>query len=91
MDIRGGYAKPNITKILWIQLILLPVTTVQWIFFYFRWFWKFGVRKEDYGDEEKLYLIRKNMKLSSDHFAVKWILQIKPFKRYMLEYFLVFD
>jgi DnaJ family protein C protein 25 len=70
MDIRGGYAKPDISKVLWIQLILLPVTTVQWIYFYARWFWKFGICKEEYGDQEKLHIIRRNMKLSTDHFSV---------------------
>lgn len=71
MDIRGGYAKPDISKVLWIQLVLLPVTFVQWIYFYARWFWKFGIRKEEYGDKEKLHIIRINMKLSTDHFAVR--------------------
>ena len=29
MDIRGGYAKPNWTDILWVQLVLLPYTSVR--------------------------------------------------------------
>ena len=31
MDIRGGYAKPNYSDILWIQLVLLPYSTVRYI------------------------------------------------------------
>ena len=68
MDIRGGYAKPKITDVLWVQLLLLPWTAYLWTYFYVRWFWKFGVKREEYGTEEKLYVIRKNMKLSQGHF-----------------------
>ena len=50
MDIRGGYAKPKITDILWIQLIFLPWTMCKWVYFYTRWFWKFGICKEEYGE-----------------------------------------
>ena len=70
MDIQGGYAKPKITDILWIQLVLLPVTMWNWTYFYSRWFWKFGILKEEYGEEEKLYVIRKNMSLSQGQFDV---------------------
>ena len=70
MDIRGGYAKPKITNVLWIQLIFLPWTLCLWIYFYARWFWKFGIMKEDYGEEEMLYVIRKFMKLSQTQFDV---------------------
>ena len=68
MDIRGGYAKPKITDVLWIQLIFLPWTMCKWTYFYTRWFYKFGILKEDYGEEEKLYVIRKFMNLSQGQF-----------------------
>lgn len=68
MDIRGGYAKPKITDVLWIQLVFLPWTMCKWTYFYARWLWKFGICKEDYGHEEKLYVIRKNMSLSQGQF-----------------------
>ena len=71
MDIRGGYAKPKITDILWIQLVFLPWTICRWIHFYSRWFWKFGIKREEYGIEEKLYVIRKNMGLSQGQFDVR--------------------
>ena len=37
MDIRGGYAKPKITDILWIQLVFLPWTLCKWVHFYTRY------------------------------------------------------
>jgi len=68
MDIQGGYAKPKITDILWIQLVFLPWTLCKWVHFYTRWLWKFGICKEEYAEEEKLYVIRKNMNLSQGQF-----------------------
>lgn len=71
MDIRGGYAKPKVTDILWVQLVLLPWSLSCWIYFYARWLWKYGIKREEYGEEEKLYVIRKHMKLSQGHFDVR--------------------
>ncbi len=68
MDIRGGYAKPKWTDVLWVQLFFLPWTSAKWAYFYGRWFWKFGIKREEYGEEEKLYVIRKNLGLSSGQF-----------------------
>ena len=70
MDIRGGYAKPQWTDVLFVQLVLLPVTFCRWTYFYVRWFYKFGLMRDEYGPEEQLYVIRKNMKLSQGHFDV---------------------
>jgi DnaJ family protein C protein 25 len=64
MDIRGGYSKPSYRDILWVQLAFLPYNIGLYIFWYFKWIWKFNINKEPFGDEEILYIIRKNMKLS---------------------------
>lgn len=64
MQIRGGYSKPTYRDVLWIQLFLMPITIFQWIVFHVRWFIKFGILKEDYGQDEKEYLIRRYMKLN---------------------------
>ncbi|XP_013139372.1 PREDICTED: dnaJ homolog subfamily C member 25 homolog [Papilio polytes] len=68
LDIRGAYAKPQIVDILWIQLILLPYTISYYAYWYLRWFWKFTIMKLPYGEEEKLYIIRKYMKLGQHQF-----------------------
>lgn len=68
MDIKGGYAKPEIKDILWIQLIILPYTIAYYIYWYLRWLWKFTILKQPYGTEEKLHLIRKYMKLGQYQF-----------------------
>ena len=74
MDIQGGYAKPKVWDVLLIQLVILPYTIYLWILFYSRWLWKFGIRREEYGEDEKLYVIRRNMKLSEGQFNVSIIL-----------------
>lgn len=68
LDIKGAYAKPEIVDILWIQLIILPYTVAYYIYWYLRWFWKFTILKQPYGEEEKLYIIRKFMKLGQHQF-----------------------
>jgi len=68
MDIQGGYAKPKVWDILLIQIIILPYTLYLWTRFYSRWLWKFGICREEYGEDEKLYVIRRNMKLSEGQF-----------------------
>lgn len=64
IDIRGGYSKPSITDVLWIQLICLPYTVIKYLFWNIRWIWKFAILKNEYGDDEKLYLIRKYLQCS---------------------------
>ncbi|CAG2109153.1 unnamed protein product [Medioppia subpectinata] len=64
MDIKGGYSKPSYRHVLWVQLAFLPHTIVMYLIWYFRWIWKYNVNKEEFGDEEKKYIIRKSMSLS---------------------------
>lgn len=65
MDIKGAYAKPHITDILWIQLVMCPYTICKYIYWYISWFWRHTIMKQPYSIEEKLYIIRKYMKLST--------------------------
>ncbi|XP_022186203.1 dnaJ homolog subfamily C member 25 homolog [Nilaparvata lugens] len=68
MDIRGGYAKPKISDILWIRIILLPYTIVAYIVWYVSWIWRFDICKNPYGKEEQLYLIKKHMSMGQTQF-----------------------
>lgn len=68
MNIKGSCSKPTIYDILWIQLFFLPYTLYKWLAFYLTWYYKFNICKLEYGDEEKLYIIRKNLKLSAGEF-----------------------
>ncbi|XP_063067087.1 dnaJ homolog subfamily C member 25 [Engraulis encrasicolus] len=68
IDIKGGYQKPNISDILLCKLLLFPYHLVMYVVWYCSWVYRFTLKKEEYGEEEKLYLIRKNMKMSQAQF-----------------------
>lgn len=68
MDIKGAYAKPKISDVLWVQIIILPYTISKYLYWYSNWTWRFTILRRAYGDEEKLYIIRKYMKLGQFQF-----------------------
>lgn len=68
MDIKGAYAKPKITDVLWLQLLMSPYTMSKYALWHLRWTWKFTFLKKPYGDDEKLYLIRKHMQMGLHQF-----------------------
>lgn len=57
MDLRGGLCKPDYKKTLWIQIFLLPMFIYNYLVWHVRWFYKFNIMGEEYGAEEKIYLI----------------------------------
>ncbi|KAG1659183.1 DnaJ subfamily C member 25 [Nymphon striatum] len=69
MDIKGGYSKPLITDVLWVQLVLLPYTLGKYFHWYIKWIYRFNICKEEYGEVEKDYLIKKYMGCSSSQWA----------------------
>ncbi|KAK3527155.1 hypothetical protein QTP86_014581 [Hemibagrus guttatus] len=68
IDIKGGYQKPNISDILLFKIILFPYHMCLYVAWYCSWVYRFTIRGEDYGEEEKLYIIRKYMKMSQAQF-----------------------
>ncbi|KAK5650041.1 hypothetical protein RI129_001070 [Pyrocoelia pectoralis] len=68
MDIKGAYAKPTLFDILWVQLILSPYTLIKYIYWYLSWIWNHTVLRKPYSDDEKLYIIRKYMKMGQHQF-----------------------
>ncbi|XP_033638756.1 dnaJ homolog subfamily C member 25-like [Asterias rubens] len=67
-DIKGGYRKPNIMDILWIQLVLSPYYIVMYIAWFVRWTWKFNILRHEYGLDEKHHIIRKNLRLTQSQY-----------------------
>ncbi|XP_052065331.1 dnaJ homolog subfamily C member 25 homolog [Mytilus californianus] len=68
IHIHGGYGKPTVYDILWVQIVFLPYYLLQYICWWCRWIWKFTICRNEYGEEEKLHLIRKFMKLATAQF-----------------------
>ncbi|XP_039766526.1 dnaJ homolog subfamily C member 25 isoform X1 [Ornithorhynchus anatinus] len=68
IDIKGGYQKPKICDILLFQIILAPFHLCMYISWYCQWIYRFNIKGQEYGEEERLYIIRKYMKMSSSQF-----------------------
>lgn len=64
VDIRGGYSKPTVRHVLWVQLVLLPYTIGSYLSWQARWLIKFTLGGQELGLPEKEYLIRRHMALS---------------------------
>lgn len=70
MDIRGGFAKPDIKNILWIQIFMLPLTLYAYIKWYIRWIYLFDLKNDSYGEDEKIYLMSKYMGVTEEQLCV---------------------
>ncbi|CAO2580928.1 DnaJ homolog subfamily C member 25 [Lemmus lemmus] len=68
IDIKGGYQKPQVRDLLLFQVILAPFHLCSYIAWYCRWVYNFNIKGRAYGEEERLYLIRKSMKMSQSQF-----------------------
>lgn len=60
MDIRG-VARPDTKNILWVWIFMLPITIYRYIAWYVRWVYLFDIKGMEYGREEKIYLMSKNL------------------------------
>ncbi|KAM6902358.1 dnaJ homolog subfamily C member 25-like [Xenentodon cancila] len=68
IDIKGGYQKPNLSDILLCQIVLFPYYLTSYVAWYASWIYRFTICREEYGDEEKLYIVRRYMKMSQSQF-----------------------
>jgi DnaJ family protein C protein 25 len=70
ISISGGYKKATLTDTLLVRIIFLPVELYHASIWWSKWILKYWIRKEEYDEEAKLYLIRKNLKISAEQFNV---------------------
>ncbi|KAM4876755.1 dnaJ homolog subfamily C member 25 [Thomomys bottae] len=68
IDIKGGYQKPQIQDLLLFQILLAPLHLCSYVAWYCRWIYNFNIKGKEYGEEERLYIIRKSMKMSQSQF-----------------------
>ncbi|XP_037548518.1 dnaJ homolog subfamily C member 25 [Nematolebias whitei] len=68
IDIKGGYKKPKVSDILLCQMVLFPYYLGLYVAWYVSWVYRFTICREEYGEEEKLYIIRRYMKMSRSQF-----------------------
>ncbi|EYB88922.1 hypothetical protein Y032_0239g3310 [Ancylostoma ceylanicum] len=68
MDVRGGYKKESIYDTLMWHCIILPYTIFNYLRWYVQWVFKYWIKREEYDDIAKLYLIRKHLGLNENQF-----------------------
>ncbi|CAG5104445.1 Oidioi.mRNA.OKI2018_I69.chr1.g1257.t1.cds [Oikopleura dioica] len=61
VDIRGGYQKPVWTDIFLVQVCMYPLYLFRWVKWHIRWYVLFTIQKQPFGEEEKLYLMKKHL------------------------------
>lgn len=70
ISISGGYKKESLNDTLLAWIIFSPITLYKQAVWWSKWILKYWVRKEEYDEEAKIYLICKNLKISHDQFNV---------------------
>ena len=53
MDQNGGYTRPELNQILWIQIIRLPRTFYELLIFNIDWVWRFYIQRQEYSEMEQ--------------------------------------
>ena len=61
MDQNGGYPRPEVTQVLWLQIIRLPLTLYSGLTFWLHWVWRFYILREEYGDQERQFIVRRRL------------------------------
>ncbi len=59
---------PLYIHIVW--MVSSPYHLLQYVVWCVRWWWRFSVRREEYGEEERAYLTRKKLKMSESMWQV---------------------
>ncbi|KAI6175723.1 J domain-containing protein [Aphelenchoides bicaudatus] len=66
ISISGGYKKESLNDTLLVWILLSPVTLYKQAIWWSKWILKYWIHNEEYDEEAKMYLIRKNLKISED-------------------------
>lgn len=70
ISVSGGYKKESIKDTLFFYILMLPIELYHQSIWWAKWARKYWINKEEFDEEAKLYLIRKNLKISEDQFNV---------------------
>lgn len=59
-----GLEEPHWRNLVLVQLLYLPVHLYKYLAWYFHWQYSYRLLKREYTDDDKLYLIKKNLEIS---------------------------
>ena len=65
MDQNGGYTRPELNQILWIQIIRLPRTIYELLIFNIDWVWRFYIQRQEYSELEQESCHKSMLKIVS--------------------------
>ena len=60
-------------RVLYVMIVFSPCSPyhlVMYVVWYLQWVWRYDMKGEDLREEDKIYLIRKKLKLSETHWRV---------------------
>lgn len=60
----SGASRPSLQRLVGVQVVLLPMALVRGLWGCLRWHWRFSMRGEEYGEEERVYLTCRALRLS---------------------------
>lgn len=58
--------KPTIYNTLLFQMFYCPIDIYNYVYWYVRWIYLFDIKKQEYGEQEKIYLISKYLGMSEE-------------------------
>uniref|UniRef100_A0AC35TY88 J domain-containing protein n=1 Tax=Rhabditophanes sp. KR3021 TaxID=114890 RepID=A0AC35TY88_9BILA len=68
MNLQGGFKKETIYDTVAWELIVLPITLFKTAVWGVKWYYKYNIRNEEYSEEDKVYMICKNLAITENQY-----------------------
>eukprot|EP00038_Savillea_parva_P031201 m.83731 g.83731 ORF g.83731 m.83731 type:complete len:210 (+) comp9558_c1_seq2:94-723(+) len=66
LDLRGGFAPPKVTDILWVRLVMIPYTLACYLWWLADWYYRINYQGQELTDDDREYLILRNLGWNAD-------------------------
>jgi len=66
----SGSKKPSVWSLVGVRVVFLPLTITRGLYRFLQWHWHFSWRGEEYGDEERIYLTCRALRLPESEWEV---------------------
>lgn len=64
IQVHGSYRKPEVNELAIVQFWFLPYYLCKSVWWYSRWFYKYVIKKEEYTEEDKEFIVRGILNIS---------------------------
>lgn len=65
----SGGVRPSVQRLVGFRALMLPVSVARGLWGFVRWHWRFSVRGEEYGEEDRVDLTRRALRLPEGAWA----------------------